>query len=198
MDDELYMPPCCIDLKLPPLIKSGGDCTFFYSQGDWGLQKLWTAASLLVGGAAFTFLAVETLDVYAVRFIRTYLERGWIRAIAIVTADQCHDIVKAELGMYLDRVWYCGKQPMSAYSNLWIRASDTESLVISGPISHSEGVGHPCAYTASYLCVNPKKKKQSSVNVNARASQAFLPWRSILRIHASIKGKDAAFSGWLT
>ena len=192
MDDELYMPPCCIDRKLPPLIKSGGACSFFYSQGDWGLQKLWNAASSLVPNTSFSFLAVETLDVYALRFIRTYFERGWIRAIAIVTADQCHDIIKTELSKYLDRVWYCGRQKMAAYSNLWIRTSHTEALVISGPLSHTEGMKHPCAYTASLTSVNMGHLTEH------RSYQAFLPWRSMLRLHANIKGTDKAFQGWLT
>lgn len=190
---ELYIPPCCIDKKLPPLIKNGGSCTFFYSQGDWGLAKLWNAVSCLVESSQFTFLSVEMLDVEILRFIRNYLDKGWIRGIAIVTSKDCTDIVKDELSGLLDRVWYAPNVSAATHSNVWIRTSGTRSLVVSGPLSIKElGSGHFSAYSAHYHLVQQPEELYDNTTM-----QSFRPWRSMLRLHATIKGKDYAFEGWL-
>lgn len=185
--EELYIPPCCIDRKLPPVIQSGA-CAYFYSMGDWGLQKLWNAVSHLVPGQPFTLLAIPALDVYTLRFIKEYFDHGWLGGIALITASDNTDIVKGELSHYIDKVWYAPSLESAQEAQLWIRSSNLTTMVVSGPITHHdkhEGGHKFCSYTSSLT---------NNTNI---AQRAFQPWRSMLRLHATIKGNNEIFDGWL-
>lgn len=187
MDEELYIPPCCIDRKLPPLLKSGGPCSVFYSQGDWGLHKLWHAASSLVNGIALTVLVVNTLDVYTLRSIEHHLRMEWSGGFILITKEDCTELVKSELNKYLNQIWYCPKVEAAAENNLWIRSTPLMSLYVSGPMAISDATlpKRVCTYNASFD------------RTDVIAKQAFRPWRSMARLHATIKGNNDIFVDWV-
>ena len=186
--EELYIPPCCIDKLLPHVISSGGSCSIFYSQGDWGLPKLLHAVTCMVKGNALTILVVRDLNVFMLRRLSTELAREWSGGLAIVTQTEVTDMIKSELQEHLSRVWYAGGIDEAAQSNMWIRSTDLLNLVVSGPLATTEEeLPHRlCTYTASL---------QRNPNV---AKMAFKPWRSILRLHATIQGDNDIFKDWLT
>lgn len=192
--------PCCIDKKLPPLIYDGGECSFFFSYGDWGLEKLWTAVSHLVpsdydldpeskavtGCNVFTLITLPTVDVYTLRFIRNHLSHHWIHALALIISDTGkEEIVRSELKGFEDRLWYCEGRREAADSNLWIRSTVQQTLVVAGPIHHGNGDGRFCQYTASYS------------TSSAGAMQAMIPYSRVLRMRALIKGRDPLFDMWI-
>ena len=186
MDEELYIPPCCIDQKLPHVIQSGS-CVYFYSRGDWGLQQLWAAVSQLVSGSALCVLVVHTVDVHTLRFLKTYFDRGWMGALVLITSTDDTAIVKSELSAYLGNLWYCPNAEDASRNQLWIRSSNLTTMVISGPITIAERFAETamCSYTSSL----------STSDITAK--RAFLPWKSICHIHAKIKGKSSLFEGWV-
>lgn len=198
-EDSLGIQPCCIDKKLPPLITEGKDCSFFTSQGDWGLEKLWHAVSLLVPSQSiydennrivrcevFSLLTLPDVNEYTLRFIRNYLDKHWIQALALVVGEEGrYEMVCKELEGLLDRVWFADGRREAVDSNAWIRSTVSQSLVITGPIHHGEGNGRFCQYTSSYS------------HDPSRAHQAFEPYRRVLRLKASVKGTDPLFDFWV-
>lgn len=182
--DELYIPPCCIDRKLPPIVRAGGPCSFFYSQGDWGVAKLWGALASLVSGTdgnTLCVLVIDDVDEFLLRIIANYMDRRWIRAMVLITSTDRTSMVKAGLSGCLDSICYCGNRDEAKHSNLWIRSNGKLSLAVVGPLDKGSGNKHFCSYTASL-----------SQNFD-RMVALFRPWRSIVRLHASIKGKDPLF-----
>lgn len=198
-EDEFGIQPCCIDKKLPQLIKKGALGSFFFSQGDWGLSKLWNAVSLLVpseyqfdsdnhivGSKVFSLLVMKSIDEYALRLIRKYLERYWIEAIAIIVNDiDKEDMVRVELHGLLDRVCFIGGRREALTAGIWIRATEAKSLVICGPIGIGNGNNQFCQYS-SFLS-----------DGDAVARQAIIPYRSILRLGAAIKGNNPLIVSWV-
>ena len=187
---ELYIPPCCISIHLPPLIRDGGLHATFYSQGDWGLQKLWDSVSMLVDGGRdtiFNALIVDDVDVFTLRYIRTYFERGWMTAMLLITSTDRTDIVRTELSDYLDQVQYVPSRTEALHGNLWVRSNGRHTLTILGPIPTSdEGNGHFCAYSSCY--------EFPSVD---HAKQSLTPWRSISHLHSSIRGNHPLLKQWV-
>lgn len=198
-EQDIGIQHCCIDKKLPPLLERGRELTFFHSQGDWGLEKLWHAVTSMVPSQpvfdennhivkceVFTLLSLPTVNEYTLRFIRKYLEKHWIQALCLVIADKDKDeMVKTELKGFEDRIWFVGGRREAEDSNLWIRSTVTDTLVISGPIHHGEGSKRFCQYTGSYT------------HHAQYAHQIFEPYRRILRLKAVIRGSDPLFDFWL-
>ena len=181
------MPPCCIDRKLPPLLNAGGAFSIFYSQGDWGLSSLCHAAMSLVQGNAMSVLVLADVDVFTLRQLANWMRHEWAGGIALVTAENRTELVRQELSDYLNRIWYAGGCKDARENNLWIRSSALLNLVVVGPLAIGEkDLPHRCCtYTASL---------QQSRFV---AEKTFLPWRSILHLHAKIKGSAEIFKDWL-
>ena len=198
-EQEIGIQPCCIDKKLPPLLERGRELTFFHSQGDWGLEKLWHALTAMVASQpvfdennkivkseTFTLLTLRTANEYTLRFIRKYMEKHWIQALCLVLADKDKDeMVKAELQGFEDRICYVGGRREAEDCNVWIRSTDEQTLVITGPVDIGEGNGRFCQYTGSYT------------HNQQYARQAFEPFRRILRLKAVMKGSDPLLDKWL-
>lgn len=186
--DELYIPPCCIDRKLPPVVRAGGPCSFFYSQGDWGVAKLWGALASLVSGAegnALCVLVIDDVDEFLLRIMANYMDRRWIRALILVTSTDRLQMVRDVLPGYLDSICYCGNRTEAMHSNLWIRTNGKLSLAVVGPLDKGGGSKHFCSYTAS---LSPNFDRMVAL---------FRPWRSMVRLHASIRGRDPLFDLFL-
>ena len=144
--DELYIPPCCIDRKLPPIVRAGGPCSFFYSQGDWGVAKLWGALASLVSGTdgnTLCVLVIDDVDEFLLRIIANYMDRRWIRAMVLITSTDRTSMVKDGLSGCLDSIFYCGNRDEAKHSNLWIRSNGKLSLAVVGPLDKGSGNSVP-------------------------------------------------------
>lgn len=105
----MIIDPCCIDNQLPKLMQSkSSGC--FYSNGDWGAEKLIWATAWMVEGSAMTVLLMQSVDVYFLRYLRQCLQRGWTSAIALATKDDCTELVEKELKGYQDCVLYAHRE----------------------------------------------------------------------------------------
>lgn len=182
MDERaIGIQPCCIARELPPLIEGGGASSFFYSHGDWGFAKLWDAASQLVpcgaGSPVHTFLAMEDVDVFALRHIRRYFERGWTDSLTLCVATDARSVVSTELSGYLDAVCYCVDRKEARRNHLWVRSAESgRTLVVSGPLHWGGGYREVCTYAASLT------------DDTRRAAQALAAWRPSVRLHAAHRG----------
>lgn len=195
MDDkqELYMPPCCMHWRLPKLLRLNKH-PYFLSEGDWGLAKLWHAASLLVPSRepVFTLLVMEQVDEFSLNLIKENLAHKWIQAIALVTEQDCLPLVQKHLAGFLDRVWYVGNRPEAGGERgFWLRTNGTLALTIMGPIHHGEGFGHICQYSGQY------EEKEPSAFFGDNVVHPLMVYRSILRVHSKLKGNDPLFKTYL-
>ena len=104
----------------------------FYSNGDWNAEKLMWATAWLVEGPAMTVLLMRSVDVYFCRYLRQCLQRDWTVAIALVTADDCSELVYRELDGYADRVIYTHRSTLCAQG--YYRYSSNGCMAICGSL----------------------------------------------------------------
>lgn len=103
----MYIEPCCIDNQLPKVMKEArGGFAFFQTNGDVTLEKLLGAVSCLAGPTHEMVLAVGEVDVMMLRTLAYYFRRGWTRGLHLVTATAQTELVRSELGDWIDRVTY--------------------------------------------------------------------------------------------
>ena len=219
---ELYIPPCCIHKQLPDLIRQGGAYSVFYSQGDWGLPKLTYAVESMVssqGQSVTTILVIPDATLTTARYIEKELNMGWSRAIILVTATDQTELLRQNISAeHLPHLTYCPGRKEAETSNLWIRHTATSHLLITGSI-HPEDTAprHVCAYTAHFVESKAKRAQSNAATVvpvghaqsepegfpegqttlPQRLKQAFAPWRSMIRLHATLRGTDPLLDLWL-
>lgn len=196
---DLYIPPCCIHKQLPALIRQGGAFSVFYSQGDWGLPKLNFAVENMVSSCGVhvsTILVMPDATLETARFIEQDLRMRWSEVIILVTASDQTELLRKNISPeYLTRFTYCPSRPAAETSNLWIRRSDESHLMIIGPIFPTDG-GHTrvCSYTANY---SEQSSPARSTFALQQMKAAFAPWRSMIRLHATMRGTHPLFDLWL-
>ena len=104
-----YIEPCCIDRRLPGLIKQSraGFC-FFQTSGDVTLEKLLGAVSHMASGAGghILMLTVPEVDIPMLRTLAYYFRRGWTQALLLLTREAQTALIESELADYLASVHY--------------------------------------------------------------------------------------------
>ncbi|MBR1377969.1 MAG: hypothetical protein IJ557_02440 [Bacteroidaceae bacterium] len=123
--------PCCIQNQLPRLLNHYGS-GYFYSNGDWGTQKLLFSVSMLIPDPAVTVLLMPSVDVGFCRYLLQCLQRHWMQALCLCTADDCTDMVNTELAGYADKVLYAVRPNLRV--GLYVRYNHFDVLAISGPM----------------------------------------------------------------
>lgn len=169
MNQELYIKPCCIQNQLPALLRSHeGRTAVFYSQGDWGVQKLWDAVSHMVsnvaqtdgkvsttGGKRRVLLVVPVIERHLMQIIADYHRRGWFDHLMLV----CHTttMLPSALLQYIDamggQLRIIIGQRCAQHQSCWMRWDDAtyNALYISGPMNTRDSGNPPfAAYTASF------------------------------------------------
>ena len=169
MEQELYIKPCCIHNQLPPLLRAREGCTAaFYSQGDWGVQKLWDAVSHMVsntvqdggevkntGGKIRMLLVVPTIERHLLEVIADYHRRGWFDHLMLV----CHNTTMrpSQLVQYIDALDNSLRiiigQRCAQHQSCWMRWDEATSnvLYIAGPMHTFPSGNAPfAAYTAAF------------------------------------------------
>lgn len=199
----LYIEPCCIQNQLPAILRESGSYGMFYSQGDWGVPKLWNAVSSLVSSQdadVVTVIVMPDINLNFVRIIEREFRMGWSKAVMLVTASDCTSLLEANLSPeHLDCITYAPRQYAANKCNLWIRWSQRAALTICGPLTHTDdGPKCYCQYTSHYEDpANDELPSSISATPSRAVMQAFAPWRSMLRLHATIRGKSHYFAPWL-
>lgn len=208
---ELYIPPCCIDKQLPGLIREAGPNAVWYSQGDWGLSRLTHSVETLVPSydqkldtrhPVVTALVMTDASLPTLRYIQKELRMRWSSVVILVTGTDRTKMLQDNLSeAELQRIWYCPNriEAHHDYCNLWLRWSPAASLLITGPMSDSEkGVGRFCCYTSSFFeNIDPPSSPDEKIIPGSFLRRALAPWRSMLRLHATIRGGDPQFQDWI-
>lgn len=127
----MMIEPCCIQNQLPALMR-GQAQGCFYSNGDWGAQKLMWATAWLVEGTATTILLMPAVDVFFCRYLRQCLQRDWTKAIVLCTKEDCTELVVNELANYQSRVFYTHRKNLCVQG--YYRYSSYGRMAICGPL----------------------------------------------------------------
>lgn len=142
----MYIQPCCIERELPALLRSSA-YNFFQSNGDWTLQQLMKAVSLLVDPCEEATIVCASLDAFHLRTLSAYLAKSWYARLRLLTHDNQKESVKGLLSGYGDRVTYAiDKQVVDG---LFALRGGGRFLIIQGPML-MENDFTLCQYSAYY------------------------------------------------
>lgn len=178
MEKELYMPPCCIDKKLPKLLRdNAGRLITFYSQGDWSVERLWDAVSHLVsnviqtndpskpvshtGGKIHMLLVLPALDRHLMEAVLRYKQHVWFDKLTVIChtsslsfqqhADYVQQLNAVSPEASVEIV--IGKKA-AAQQSLWLRWDDKtlQTIFVSGPMFTTK-IGNPpfATYTSTFI-----------------------------------------------
>ena len=127
-----YLEPCCIEQQLPRAVKAGKGSALFQTNGDVTIEKLMQAACCMAsGGFGEYWICIREVDVVLMRFLRRWMQRGWIRELRLLTVGDQRDLVASELGDELmAHVEYGWREDLG--TEAFCVVGDRESMVVQG------------------------------------------------------------------
>ena len=127
-----YLEPCCIEQQLPRAVKAGKGSALFQTNGDVTIEKLMQAACCMAsGGFGEYWICIREVDVVLMRFLRHWMNRGWIRELHLLTATDQREMVASELGEELMKhVEYGWREGIGLEA--FCVVGDRESMVVQG------------------------------------------------------------------
>ena len=161
-DTLLFIPPCCVDNKLPRAIMQAPYRSLtFYTHSDVTLEKFYRAVGYMIGQShtmvvSMTFLAAETLV-----FFQQCFERGWINSLVLSTSKDCSAMVDKYLSDYKDRVLYVKHRDATDWSSHMVLYSAGKALIIEGPMySRAMSAGLTTYHTTFYPILSTYSNSQ--------------------------------------
>ena len=136
MDDTLlFMPPCCVDTKLPKAVSQAPHRQLtFYTHGDVTVEKFYRAVSYLVIDAHVMVLTMSSPKQETFAFLQQCFERGWITRLVLSTNRSCDTLMAKSLGDYTDRIIYAQSDDVSDLSSHMVLYNNDSALTLSGPM----------------------------------------------------------------
>ena len=136
MDDTLlFMPPCCVDKKLPKAVNQAPHRQLtFYTHGDVTVEKFYKAVSYLVVDAHVMVLTIPSPKQETFALLQQCFERGWITHLVLSTYRSCDTLMAKSLGDYTDRIIYAQSEDVSDLSSHLVLYNNDSALALSGPM----------------------------------------------------------------
>ena len=136
MDDTLlFIPPCCVDKKLPSAILQAPRYNLvFYTHGDVTWMDMYKAVAHLVGDGATMVLTARWLSSTSIDYLCMCFERGWINNLVLTLGCVIHYPTS------LLKDWYAPKVLLTASDNVgtcfshMVLYTKDRALVINGPM----------------------------------------------------------------
>ena len=127
-----YLEPCCIENQLPALLRRERGNALFQTNGDVTIEKLMQAACCMASnGFGEYWIVIREVDVMLMRFLRHWMNRGWIRELHLLTATDQREIVASELGEELMKhVDYGWREGLGLEA--FCVVGERESMVVQG------------------------------------------------------------------
>lgn len=127
-----YLEPCCIENQLPALLRREKGNALFQTNGDVTIEKLMQAACCMAsGGFGEYWICIREVDVVLMRFLRHWMQRGWIRELRLLTVGDQREMVASELGEELMKhVDYGWREGLGLEA--FCVVGDRESMVVQG------------------------------------------------------------------
>ena len=136
MDDTLlFMPPCCVDTKLPKAVNQAPHRQLtFYTHGDVTVEKFYKAVSYLVIDTHVLVLTMPSPKQETFALLQQCFERGWITHLVLSTYRSCDSLMAKYLGDYTDRIIYAQSDDVSDLSSHMVLYNNDSALTLSGPM----------------------------------------------------------------
>ena len=136
MDDTLlFMPPCCVDKKLPKAVNQAPHRQLtFYTHGDVTVEKFYKAVSYLVIDTHVLVLTMPSPKQETFALLQQCFERGWITHLVLSTYRSCDSLMAKYLGDYTDRIIYAQNDDVSNLSSHMVLYNNDSALTLSGPM----------------------------------------------------------------
>ena len=136
MDDTLlFMPPCCVDTKLPKAVNQAPHRQLtFYTHGDVTVEKFYKAVSYLMIASHVMVLTMPSPKQETFVFLQQCFEREWITHLVLSTNRPCDTLMSKYLGDYADRIIYAQGDDVSDLSSHMVLYNKDRALTLSGPM----------------------------------------------------------------
>ncbi len=136
MDDTLlFIPPCCVDKKLPKAVNQAPHRQLtFYTHGDVTAEKFYKAVSHLVIDSHVMVLTMPSPNQETFIFLEQCFERGWITHLVLSTYRLCDSLIAKHLDDYADRIIYAQSDDVSDLSSHMVLYNKDRALTLSGPM----------------------------------------------------------------
>ena len=136
MDDTLlFIPPCCVDTKLPKAVNQAPHRQLtFYTHGDVTVEKFYKAVSHLVIDSHVMVLTMPEPKQETFVFLQQCFEREWITHLVLSTYRSCDTLMAKYLSDYADRIIYAQSDDVSALSSHMVLYNKDRALTLSGPM----------------------------------------------------------------
>jgi len=136
MDDTLlFIPPCCVDNKLPKAVNQAPHRQLtFYTHGDVTVEKFYKAVSHLVIDSHVMVLTMPLPKQETFMFLEQCFERGWTTHLVLSTYRSCDSLIAKHLGDYADRIIYAQSGDVSDLSSHMVLYNKDRALTLSGPM----------------------------------------------------------------
>ena len=136
MDDTLlFMPPCCVDKKLPKAVNQAPHRQLtFYTHGDVTVEKFYKAVSYLVIDTHVLVLTMPSPKQETFALLQQCFERGWITHLVLSTYRSCDSLMAKYLGDYTDRIIHAQSDDVSDLSSHMVLYNNDSALTLSGPM----------------------------------------------------------------
>ena len=136
MDDTLlFMPPCCVDKKLPKAVNQAPYRQLtFYTHGDVTVEKFYKAVSYLMIGSHVMVLTMPSPKQETFVFLQQCFERDWISHLVLSTCRQCGTLIAKYLSDYTERIIYAQSDDVSDLSSHMVLYNNDSALTLSGPM----------------------------------------------------------------
>lgn len=174
------MEPCCIDSKLPKLLRQY-QWLPWQSNGDITIDKILKAVSHLAGNRLDVTLCVPQLEVESLRVFRWYQQRGWLQSLTILTAADQGDMIRNELPKELE-LTVADSDMVTDSMSMLVMKGEKATVVVCGPMLQVVTPGL-CSYT-SYVGNDQDRIGQLTDAVMSR-----------IRVEVAKKARKAAKKG---
>ena len=136
MDDTLlFMPPCCVDTKLPKAVNQAPHRQLtFYTHGDVTAEKFYKAVSYLMITSHVMVLTMPSPRQETFVFLQQCFEREWITHLVLSTCRPCDTLMAKYLSDYTDRIIYAQSDDVSDLSSHMVLYNKDRALTLSGPL----------------------------------------------------------------
>ena len=136
MDDTLlFMPPCCVDTKLPKAVNQAPHRQLtFYTHGDVTVEKFYKAVSYLMITSHVMVLTMPSPKQETFVFLQQCFEREWITHLVLSTCRPCDTLIAKYLSDYADRIIYAQSDDVSDLSSHMVLYNKNRALTLSGPM----------------------------------------------------------------
>ena len=149
MDDTLlFIPPCCVDKKLPKAVmQAPRRALSFYTHGDVLVDKFFHAVGCMadtnpVRGTKNHFcVMVLAMTVsrtsstgYIINYLKTCFEREWITHLVLSTDKSVEDWIDIHMQEYKDRILYVNHKDVTVQTSHMVLYNEEKAFTVAGPM----------------------------------------------------------------